>query len=95
MPAYLVGSAKVLDMAKVEAYAAASGPIVEKYGGKTLAASPTVRHLEGPMPEGSLIIMEFPNRKQAEAFWDDPDYQEAAKLREGGLEVQLDIIEGT
>ena len=38
--------------------------------------------VDGPEPKGTLIIIEFPNREQAEAFWDAPNYQEAAKLRE-------------
>ena len=94
MPAYYIGRMEVLDQDKVDAYAAAAGPILEKYGGRALAGSPSVRHLAGPEPEGSLIVVEFPSRQQAEAFWDDPDYQEAAKLREGALELQLDLVEG-
>ncbi len=94
MPAYLVGSATVLDQAKVDAYGAAALPIVAKYGGKLLASSPSVRHLDGPEPKGDLIIIEFPSRKAAETFWDDPNYQEAAKLRVGALELQLDLIVG-
>lgn len=93
MPAYLIGRLEVLDQVKVDAYAAVATPILESYGGRVLAAEPSVRHLEGPEPTGTLVIIEFPSRQQAEAFWDDPDYQAAAKLREGALELQLDLIQ--
>lgn len=93
MPAYLIGRLEVLDQEKVDAYAAVATPILESYGGQVLAAEPSVRHLEGPEPKGTLVIIEFPSRQQAEDFWDDPDYQKAAKIREGALDLQLDLIE--
>ena len=95
MPAYLVGRGKILDQAKVDAYGAAAMPIVEKYGGKMLAAGPSVRNLEGPKPDGDLIVIEFASREQAEAFWDDPNYQEVAKLRVGALDLELNLVEGS
>ena len=52
MPAYLVGSSRVLDQARFDAYAEAAGPIVAKYGGKILASSPaTGFHATGLRPE--------------------------------------------
>lgn len=94
MPAYLIGWMEVLDQEKLDAYAARATPILESHGGRVLAAASSVRHLEGPEPKGDFVLIEFPSRQQAETFWDDPDYQEAAKLRKGAVELQLDLIEG-
>ena len=94
MPAYYVGRLKVLDQQRVDAYAEAAGPTLEKYGARILAAGPSVRNLAGERPEEDLVVIEFPSREQAEGFWDDPDYQAIVHLRAGALEIQLDLIEG-
>ena len=92
MPAYWVAQYQVLDQAKVDTYAAAADTILAKYGARTLFYGPAVRHLEGPEPKGKIVIVEFPSREQAEAAWEDSDYQAARTERLGALEIQMSIF---
>jgi uncharacterized protein (DUF1330 family) len=51
--------------------------------------------LEGatPLPSG-VVVLEFPSMEQARAWYRDPDYAPLIKLRQGGSDVELVLVEG-
>lgn len=56
-------------------YVAVSGKIVEKHGGKYLARTATHEQIEGnEQPAALRIILEWPSKKHAIAFMNDPEY---------------------
>ena len=55
--------------------------IVSKHGGKALVVNENVRAIEGKLPEGRMVIVEFPSMENAEAFYADPDYQPLIETR--------------
>ena len=76
-------------------YLKAVGPLVEKHGGKYLAR--TIRHerLEGAEPNpGLIVILEWPSRSAAEAFYRDPAYEPHLKARLAGGANDLFLVEG-
>jgi uncharacterized protein (DUF1330 family) len=56
-------------------------PIVKKYGGKFLTRGEPFTCVEGKNYDGRLVILEFPTQADAEAWFNDPDYQEAMTFR--------------
>jgi len=51
--------------------------------------------LEGTMPLPSvMVVLEFPTMEHARAWYHDPEYAPLIKLRQGGSEVELVLVEG-
>jgi uncharacterized protein (DUF1330 family) len=50
------------------------------YGGRWLALDAPVEVREGAWP-GSVVLMEFPDRETARAWYDSPEYQKILHLR--------------
>lgn len=50
-------------------------PIVERHGGVTVAVDENPDTIEGSMPSGRVVIVEFPSKEAATGFYNDPEYQ--------------------
>lgn len=79
-----VGSV-ITDPSWVSDYMAAVPTLVERHGGRYLAAAAEIDQLEGdgPMPSG-ISILEWPSREAAQAFFNDPDYKPFLDARLAG-----------
>ena len=76
-------------------YLKAVGPLVEKHGGKYLARTTSHERLEGTDPNpGLTVILEWPSRAAAEAFYGDPAYKPHLKARLTGAANDLFLVEG-
>ncbi|MGA1801050.1 DUF1330 domain-containing protein [Rhizobium sp. HT1-10] len=60
---------------------------------KALAFYGTVKTLEGPAVDGS-VILEFATMAEAQAWYDSPLYQEAVQHRFKGAEYRVFIVDG-
>lgn len=95
MPAYVIAFMQVKDDEKYDNdYVAHVTPLVAKHGGKALAltSSPDVR--EGSWPAGRNVLLEFPDRESAVAWYEDPDYAPLIKLRNQLADGPLAILDG-
>lgn len=83
MSAYLMAFVRVKDFeAYSREYTPFAFPLVEKHGGQPLVMTENVDLLEGALPEGRLVIVEFPSLANAKSFYSDPDYQPLIKVRQ-------------
>lgn len=82
MPAYMLTFVRVED-AETHArdYMPNAVPIVERHGGRPLSVTENFDVLEGSLPDGRLVLMEFPTKQHAEAFYADPEYQPLMEIR--------------
>lgn len=93
MAAYMIVQSLVTDLEKLKNYQQAATPIVVRYGGRVLAiGKPEV--LEGSHGGRHLVIFEFPSIEQIREFYTSKDYQEAKKLREGGMIADFLAVPG-
>ena len=60
---------------------------------KALAFYGTIKTLEGPSVDGSVII-EFPTMAAAQDWYDSPLYQDAVQHRLRGAEYRVFIVDG-
>ncbi|MGB6228552.1 MAG: DUF1330 domain-containing protein, partial [Litorimonas sp.] len=92
---YMIITAKVHDRdAFLSGYAAATAPLVERFGGRYVMRAPGATVLEGDLADGaSVAISEWPDREAALRFWNSPDYAKARPLRDGLADVQVLIVE--
>jgi uncharacterized protein (DUF1330 family) len=81
MPAYVVSMMTINDPETYRKYTDRTPAIVKKYGGKFLTRGEDFVCVEGKDYDGRLVILEFPTKADVEAWFNDPDYQEAMKFR--------------
>jgi uncharacterized protein (DUF1330 family) len=76
-------------------YAKLAREILPKYGGRYLARSQNNALLEG---DGAvpccMAILEFPNLDAVHRWFDSPENQSAAKVRQSGAKFRIVAIEG-
>ncbi len=69
-------------------------PLVAKHGGRYLVRGGEHQILEGDWVPSRLVIVEFPNREAALAFYRDPDYQPVKAIRTRTTDSRMIIVEG-
>jgi uncharacterized protein (DUF1330 family) len=84
---------KILDDAKLAAYAKLAGPAITAGGGTFLARGGAAAAFEDGCKERTVII-EFPDLATAHATHDSPAYQAALAALAGGAVRDLRIVEG-
>lgn len=94
MAVYLIGAVEITDESWVSGYATNVHDIVHKHGGKYLSRSGNITHVEGEPSNASLIaLVEFPTMDDAQAFLNDPDYEEFRKSRMEGSISTVHVID--
>ena len=94
MTAYVIASVNVTDAEKYKNYMALSPAAIAAAGGKFIARGGNLKVLEGDWSRPRVVIIEFPSRDAAEAFYDAPLYAAARAEREGAAEFSMIIVDG-
>ncbi|MBZ7926182.1 DUF1330 domain-containing protein [Ensifer adhaerens] len=82
MPAYFVCTMTIHDPDTYRKYTALTPPTLARYGGKFLTRGDAVETVEGgPAFAERMVLLEFPDRDAALAWYRDADYQSAAEFR--------------
>lgn len=81
MTAYMVCTMKIHDPETYRKYTALTPAIVKRHGGRFLTRGDTVVTAEGETFTERMVILEFPDQAAAQAWYDDPDYQNASRFR--------------
>jgi uncharacterized protein (DUF1330 family) len=94
MPAYIVARVDVRDPELLRNYLAATPSVVEKYRGRFIVRGGSTVTLEGPTELRRIVIIEFPDLADAEAFYKSPEYSEARKLRDNIAVAEFIAVDG-
>ena len=94
MPAYIINDMEITDPHRFEEYKLLSPATVAAYGGKFLARSGEVNALEGDWNPRRLVILEFPDQAQAQAWLNSPEYAPARRLRQLSANSRMVVIDG-
>jgi len=95
MTTYLTASLTVTDPSWIEAYGPAVHELVAKHGGRYIAQNPDVAKLEGDGDAPSVaVIIEFPDRASAEAWYNDAEYQPWLESRKAGANGPVLMFDG-
>ncbi len=95
MSAYLIADVvRVKDEAKMAEYRSRVGPVVEKFGGKYLAAGGRFEIMEGDWRPTFPVIIRFPSLEQARAWYHSDEYRELKSLRQRASDVNIVFLEG-
>jgi uncharacterized protein (DUF1330 family) len=94
MPAFIVFSKlRTKDQAELDTYTKKAGASFAGHDFKVLAAYGPQETLEGGNTEGT-VILSFPTRDAAKAWFDSPAYTEARQHRMAGADYQVTLVEG-
>lgn len=90
MTAFFVSRIKVKDSAKMQEYAAATGPTIAAFGGTLVLRGGAIRTLIGDdAGQHVTSIVRFPNIEALTAWFESPEYQKYATLRDEAGEMQF------
>ena len=84
---------RVIDAAKLAAYAKLAGPAIEAGGGRILARATAAKAYENGKTERTVLI-EFDSVEQAVALHESPAYQAALAALDGGAIRDMRIVPG-
>ena len=95
MKAYVIGNIQITDPAKYPDYMKKAQELVAAHGGRYLVRGGDPKLLEGKFEPNRMVVLEFPSREQAEAFYFGAAYQEAAAMRQAASTGWLVLANGT
>src|SRR5689334_12591887 len=81
MAVYYLGSYDIVDADEFQRYPPIVLALLPKYGGEVLASDTAGLLVEGAMRTMNAIIR-FPSKEAALGLYNDPDYQEAKRIRQ-------------
>ena len=94
MPAYAIAQLQDVSFgADIVAYLKAVDATFTPFGGRFLVHGSAVEVLEGPWA-GDLVVVEFPDRAQAGAWYASPAYQAILPLRTNNACCWVVLVDG-
>jgi uncharacterized protein (DUF1330 family) len=94
MPAYALAHLRSVRMGpEIAEYLRKIDATLEPFGGHFLVHGAQVEVVEGEWP-GHLVIVEFPDRERARAWYESPAYQEILPLRTENSDSVTLIVDG-
>jgi uncharacterized protein (DUF1330 family) len=94
-PVYVVTEIDVTNVdAYTKEYIPVVRPVIQKTGGKLLAASQKVTMLEGTAQNSRVVINVFDTLEKAQAQRDNPEYKEARKIGDKYAKFRAYVVEG-
>jgi uncharacterized protein (DUF1330 family) len=94
MSAYVIASINVTDPEKYKNYMALSPAAIAAAGGTFLVRGGNLEILEGDWSRPRIVIVEYPTREAAKAFYDSALYVAARAEREGAAEFSMIVVDG-
>jgi uncharacterized protein (DUF1330 family) len=91
MSAYVVIEASVRDEESRDRYASQVGPILQKFAADVVSFGPWQLLFGEPAFENGMIIR-FPDKKAALAWYHFPDYQALLDVRAAGLDCRFRLV---
>ena len=91
---YVLANVKVTDPQRYEEYKKLSTKAFQAHGLQPLVRGGAVEVLEGDWTPDRTVMLEFPSKEAALAWYSSPEYQAAKKAREGAAVMRMVLIEG-
>ena len=93
MTAFVIARVAVHDRPPYDRYAAAFMPVLQRYGGRMLAADEAPEVLEGD-DRRKVVLLAFDTREAALTWAESPEYREIARDRDAGAQVEAVLVKG-
>jgi uncharacterized protein (DUF1330 family) len=94
MAAYVIAQVEVTDPTVFEQYRREVPATLAAFGGRFIVRGGASETLEGDWQPKRLVIIEFPDRAAATAWWGSQAYAAPKALRQQSAHTQLLVVEG-
>ena len=94
MPAYVIVEIDIFDPVGFAEYRKAVVPLVQKYGGKYIAADDQVETLESDWSPKRIVMIEFPTKERAKEWLSCEEYREPCKIRKRTAKTKMILVDG-
>jgi uncharacterized protein (DUF1330 family) len=92
--AYLIGQISITNPEAYAGYAAQVPATIAAFGGKYLVRGGHATPVEGPSLNIRHVVIEFPSREVAQAWYDSDAYQAIVQLRKDNASGALVLVDG-
>lgn len=94
MAAYIVVEVEVHNPQEYEDYKKLVPPSLQPFNGKFIVRGGAAETLEGNWQPKRIVVLEFPNKEAAKAWWSSDEYAPAKTLRQRTAATQMILVEG-
>jgi uncharacterized protein (DUF1330 family) len=95
MSAYWIGRAQMRDLEGYKRYGSLVAAAAKIYPNQVLARAGKYQVVEGPDDFDRYVLLKFPSMEAALAYYNSPEYQEAAAIRRAASgRCEIAITEG-
>jgi len=94
MAHYIIAQIDIQDREKYAQYEAGFMDVFTSYKGKLLSVDENVNLLEGQWPATRTVLIEFPSKEEALAWYESEEYQSLAKHRFAASSADIVIVSG-
>ncbi|MCC7080778.1 MAG: DUF1330 domain-containing protein [Burkholderiales bacterium] len=94
MAAYVIAEVEVTDAQGYEQYRREVAATLGAFNGRFIVRGGACETLEGDWQPKRLVILEFPDRAAANAWWRSPAYANPKALRQRSARTQLLLVDG-
>jgi uncharacterized protein (DUF1330 family) len=94
MPVYVIAQLKFTERASYDRYQAQFPAVFQRFNGRVLVADEHPQLLEGAWDRDKIVILSFPDEREARRFVDDPAYAEISKDRHAGADAVVILAAG-
>lgn len=92
--AYVLANVQVTNPQQYEEYKRLSTIAMQAHGAEVCVRGGATEVLEGDWTPNRIVLLKFPSKEKAKAFYDSPEYQAAKKAREGAAVMRMVLIDG-
>jgi uncharacterized protein (DUF1330 family) len=85
---------EVFDPERYEEYKRLVAPNIAAAGGRYLVRGGQAEALEGELPGGRTVVVEFPTMQAAVDWYRSEEYSAIRKVREGAARANIYVVEG-
>ena len=95
MKYYAVAEIDITDASWIPAYVQHTTALVERYGGRYLARTPSFEKIEGERtPPQIYLLIEWPSKEASEGFYESAEYRPYRESRQQGSRGQFVLVAG-
>jgi uncharacterized protein (DUF1330 family) len=82
----------VKDNTAFQQYAQLVRPLIERNGGRYLVIARDAEIRDGGWPFVRTVVVGFPSKQAAHAWYDSPEYREIIPLRQRGIDANIVMV---
>lgn len=94
MAAYIIVDVDVHNSEEYEDYKKLTPASLQPFDGKFIVRGGVVETLEGDWQPKRIVVLEFPNKEAAKAWWSSPEYAPAKALRQRTATTNMILMDG-